>query len=191
MTIGNVSSGRLNFTNSRFVPHEYFDKITPYRRPEIGDLLYTVVGASYGRPVVVETDQPFCVQRHIAILKPAAELQGKYLHLLLRSPFVYDQATGSLTGTAQPTIPLRPLRNFLVPLPPLAEQHRIVARVDELMALCDQLEAQLTTTQTDSRKLLEAVLRDALDTSAAKIAGTPAVSPAHARSAGRRASKVC
>lgn len=44
----------------------------------------------------------------------------------------------------------------------LAEQHRIVAKVDELMALCDQLEAQLTTTETESQRLLEAVLHDAL-----------------------------
>jgi type I restriction enzyme S subunit len=43
-----------------------------------------------------------------------------------------------------------------------SEQHRIVAKVDELMALCDQLEAQLTTTQTNSRRLLEAVLHEAL-----------------------------
>jgi type I restriction enzyme, S subunit len=49
-----------------------------------------------------------------------------------------------------------------IPLPPLAEQHRIVAKVDELMALCDQLEAQLTTTAADSRRLLEAVLHEAL-----------------------------
>ncbi len=49
------------------------------------------------------------------------------------------------------------------PLPPLAEQHRIVAKVDELMALCDRLEAQLTTTQTESRRLLEAVVHEALN----------------------------
>jgi type I restriction enzyme S subunit len=49
-----------------------------------------------------------------------------------------------------------------VPVPPLAEQHRIVAKVDELMSVCDQLETQLTTTQTDSRRLLEAVLHEAL-----------------------------
>lgn len=49
-----------------------------------------------------------------------------------------------------------------IPLPPLAEQHRIVAKVDELMAICDQLEAYLTTTHTDTRRLLEAVLHDAL-----------------------------
>jgi type I restriction enzyme S subunit len=47
-------------------------------------------------------------------------------------------------------------------IPPLAEQHRIVAKVDELMALCDQLETQLTSTATDSDRLLEAVLHEAL-----------------------------
>ena len=51
-----------------------------------------------------------------------------------------------------------PESSLTFPLPPLAEQHRIVAKVDELMALCDRLEAQLTTTQTESRRLLEAVL---------------------------------
>jgi type I restriction enzyme S subunit len=50
----------------------------------------------------------------------------------------------------------------LAPLPPLAEQHRIVAKVDELMALCDQLEQQLNAGEQLSRKLLEAVLQEAL-----------------------------
>jgi type I restriction enzyme S subunit len=54
------------------------------------------------------------------------------------------------------------LKEVKIPLPPLAEQHRIVAKVDELMALCDQLEAQLTTTEADSRRLLESVLHEAL-----------------------------
>ena len=46
--------------------------------------------------------------------------------------------------------------------PPHAEQHRIVAKVDELMALCDQLEASLTDTAATSRRLLDALLADAL-----------------------------
>jgi type I restriction enzyme S subunit len=50
-----------------------------------------------------------------------------------------------------------------LPLAPLAEQHRIVAKVDELMALCDRLEAQLTSSQSESRRLLEAVLHQALN----------------------------
>ena len=55
------------------------------------------------------------------------------------------------------------LLNLVIGLPPLAEQHRIVARVDELMALCDQLEVKRITTEADSRRLLEAVLHEALN----------------------------
>jgi type I restriction enzyme S subunit len=66
-------------------------------------------------------------------------------------------------ATAQKNINLEILNSVMIPLPPLAEQHRIVAKVDELMALCDQLETQITATETDSRRLLEAVLRVALD----------------------------
>jgi type I restriction enzyme, S subunit len=65
-------------------------------------------------------------------------------------------------ATAQKNINLEILNSVLIPLPPLTEQHRIVAKVDELMALCDRLEAQLTTTEADSRRLLEAVLHEAL-----------------------------
>ena len=54
------------------------------------------------------------------------------------------------------------LRSCPLPLPPTPEQHRIVAKVDELMAVCDRLEVQLTATQTESRRLLEAVLHATL-----------------------------
>jgi type I restriction enzyme S subunit len=162
LTIGNISGGTIDFNGCRFVPKEYFDSLDEIRRPGFGDILYTVVGASYGRPVIVATERPFCVQRHIAILKPSRLMNSGYLLQLLSSPFVYSQATACLTGTAQPTIPLRPLRNFLAPLPPLAEQHRIVAKVDELMALCDQLEQQLSQADQQRRRLLEALLAEAL-----------------------------
>jgi type I restriction enzyme, S subunit len=86
-----------------------------------------------------------------------------FLARALESRFVFDQATSSATGIAQKTVPLSGLRRILVPIPPIAEQHRIVAKVDELTALCDRLQAQLTTTQTESRRLLEAVLHEALN----------------------------
>jgi type I restriction enzyme S subunit len=162
LTIGNVTTGSLDFSNCRFVSPSYLESVAEYRKPSYGDILYTVVGATYGRPVLVGDKRPFCVQRHIAILKPTSEVDTKFLRLLLASPLVYDQATRSATGAAQPTIALKPLRNFLVPVPPSAEQHRIVAKVAELMALCDRLEVQLTTTQAASGHLLESVLYHAL-----------------------------
>ena len=68
-----------------------------------------------------------------------------------------------VTGTAQPKMNQAKMNSIPIALPPEAEQDRIVAKLDELMALCDCLEAQLTTTQTESRRLLEAVLHDALN----------------------------
>ena len=54
------------------------------------------------------------------------------------------------------------VETLLVPLPPLAEQHRIVAKVDALMALCDRLEASLTAAAATRRRLLDALLAEAL-----------------------------
>jgi type I restriction enzyme, S subunit len=69
-------------------------------------------------------------------------------------------------ATAQKNINLEILNAVLIPLPPLAEQHRIVAKLDKLMALCDQLDAQLAMAQTERHRLLEAVFHHALgDTS--------------------------
>jgi type I restriction enzyme, S subunit len=163
LTIGNITTGSLDFSNCRFVSPSYLESVAEYRKPLYGDILYTVVGATYGRPVLVDTKRPFCVQRHIAILKPPRDIDIRFMRFLLASTLVYSQATKSATGAAQPTVALKPLRNFLVPLPPLAEQRRIVVKVDELMNLCDLLEAQLTTARTETGRLLESVLHRALN----------------------------
>lgn len=174
LTIGNITTGSLDFGGSRFVPDSYYQGLASFRRPIRGDILYTVVGATYGRPALVETDRPFCVQRHIAILKPPQSVDSGYLMAALRSPLVYDQASASTTGTAQPTIPLGSLRNFSVPLPPLAEQRRIVKKVEQLMTLVDALETHLATSRTTAANLLSALV--------AKLTGsTPSFPPSRLR----------
>ena len=55
LTIGNITTGRLDFAGCRLVPTAYFKSLAPYRRPAKGDILYTVVGATYGLPAVVQT----------------------------------------------------------------------------------------------------------------------------------------
>jgi type I restriction enzyme S subunit len=162
LTIGNLTKGYLDFEQARSVEPSYFTALAPYRKPAVGDLLYTVVGATYGRPVLVETDRPFCVQRHVAILKRSDFLCAKFALYLLKSPLVYDQASANTTGTAQPTIPLKPLRNLLVPLPPLDEQRRIVAKVTELLALCDQLKARIAAARAKHAQLAEALVAQAV-----------------------------
>jgi type I restriction enzyme S subunit len=161
LVIGNVRSQRIDFAGSRFVPSQYYEALDPIRRPKSGDLLYTLVG-SYGIPVIVRDNQPFCVQRHIGILRPSKPIDATFLARIMESRFAFDQATACATGIAQKTVPLSGLRRLLIPLPPLAEQHRIVAKVDELVALCDRLETSLAIGDDTRRRLLDALLAEAL-----------------------------
>ncbi|MCE8556663.1 restriction endonuclease subunit S [Ruegeria pomeroyi] len=140
LVISDVRTKTINYDAERKVPHEYFDGLDPIRKPRPGDLLYTLVG-SFGIPVPVQTDTPFCIQRHIGILRPSKQVELRALALFLESEFAFKQAEAAATGIAQKTVSLSGLRSLVLPLPPLAEQQRIVAKVEELMALLDRLEA--------------------------------------------------
>ena len=159
LVISNVRWGGIEFSDTRYVSEEYFGKLDPIRKPRKGDILYTLVG-SFGIPVMVNVELPFCVQRHIGILRPSSEVSEAYLVYLLASEFVLEQSSRIATGIAQKTVPLGGLRRISVPLPPLAEQRRIVAKVDELMALVDALETQLTSSRATAAKLMEAVVAE-------------------------------
>ena len=161
LVIGNVRNQRIDFAGSRFVPSEYYEALDPIRCPRSGDLLYTLVG-SYGIPVVVRDDRSFCVQRHIGILRPSKLIDVSFLARAMESQWVFDQASACATGIAQKTVPLSGLRKLIVRLPPLAEQSRIVAKVDELMGLCDRLEERLAAGNDTRRRLLDAILAGAL-----------------------------
>jgi type I restriction enzyme, S subunit len=71
------------------------------------------------------------------------------------------------------------IMNLPIPLPPLAEQHRIIAKIDALMALCDRLEASLTTRVDTRDRLLDALLYEALSSNDQLAAGQPEKVAAH------------
>jgi type I restriction enzyme, S subunit len=130
-----------------------------------GDIVFTSRG-TIGNIAHYDNSVPFEVMRinsGMFILRGFAKyMEASFLTRLLRAPQIHSQIDSLQTGTAQPQLPIRDFRRFTAKIPPLAEQRRIVAKVDELMAVCDRLESQLTTAQTDSRSLLEAVLHEAL-----------------------------
>ena len=129
LVISNVSSGNLDFANTRFVPDEYYNALSEDRKADGNDILFTVTG-SYGIPVKVNTTNKFCFQRHIALIKPL--MNTDYLTMVLGSPLVKKQCDVTATGTAQKTVGLSSLRNFVIPIPPLNEQKRILERLEEV-----------------------------------------------------------
>lgn len=136
LVISNVSSGTIDFANTRYVPQDYFEALSAERIAERGDILFTVTG-SYGIPIKVNCDKAFCFQRHIALLKLL--IDWDYLFFALKSPAIKLQCDAIATGTAQKTVGLKSLRSIILPLPPLAEQKRIVAKLEEILPLCERL----------------------------------------------------
>ena len=136
LVISNVSHGYIDFSSTRFVPSHYFDNLSSERIAHKDDILFTVTG-SYGIPIHVDTNRNFCFQRHIALLKIL--MPWEFMYYALQSPLVKKQCDSVATGTAQKTVGLFSLRNIIIPLPPLAEQKRIVAKIEQLLPLCQKL----------------------------------------------------
>lgn len=132
LVISNVNTGYLSYENTRFVPQEYYDSLTETRKPELGDVLYTLVG-SYGIPVVVDDTRPFCFQRHMALLKPS-KVDAYFLWYQLQSHEFFNKATEIATGTAQLTVPIKGLRNLTIMLPSAIEQDKIVSELNQLLS---------------------------------------------------------
>jgi type I restriction enzyme S subunit len=130
ITIGNIvkETREIDFSDTFKVPRAYFDALKLSKKPRKGDVLYTVTG-SFGIPVIVREDIEFCFQRHIGLVRPKSDIESAWLYYLLLSPQVFAQASGGATGTAQKTVSLALLRNFVVPCVPPTRQREMVAKL--------------------------------------------------------------
>jgi len=164
LVISNVSGGVLSFENTRFVSVEYFNQLPETRKPRNGDLLFTVTG-SYGIPVLVDTDDNFCFQRHIAMVRPCI-ISNRYLYIMLGSSYVKSICDNKATGIAQKTVGLSTLRELLVPIAPLSQQIKIYEQAQSALCVVDGIssdkEALLKTINNAKAKILNLAIRGQL-----------------------------
>lgn len=161
ITAKNVKNGNIQLTPEEFLTEP--DYHTWMRRgfPRNGDVLFTTE-APLGNVAVVRDLGRFALAQRLICFRLYGALAPDFLVvLLLSTPFrlILDKTA---TGMTAKGIKAAKLKCLPIAVPPLAEQHRIVARVNELMALCDQLQSRITSTAEDSRRLLEVVLQEAL-----------------------------
>ena len=107
------------------------------------DLLFNITGASIGRCAVVPSDfDEANVSQHVTIVRTVLPALNAFLHKVLVSRHVQKAVMDVQVGVSREGLSIAKLGQFLIPLPPLPEQSRIVTRVEELMRLCDALEAK-------------------------------------------------
>ena len=164
LVISNVSGGVLSFENTRFVSVEYFNQLPETRKPRNGDLLFTVTG-SYGIPVLVDTDDNFCFQRHIAMVRPCI-ISNRYLYIMLGSSYVKSICDNKATGIAQKTVGLSTLRELLVPIAPLSQQIKIYEQAQSALCVVDGISSDkedlLKTINNAKAKILNLAIRGQL-----------------------------
>ena len=128
---------------------------------ESGDILISITGNVGMLGLIPEGFGEAYINQHTAMVRPMPEMKGRFLAELFCSPFTQEQFNEPQRGIKN-SFRLTDVTQLVIPLPPLAEQHRIVAKVDELIALCDRLETGLATADGTRGRLLESFLHDAL-----------------------------
>lgn len=123
LVISNISKGKIDFSNTDYVPEKYYESLPISRRAQKGDVLVSVTG-SYGIPVVVDVERPFCFQRHIALVRPS--VNPDYIRFAMKTTEFSQYCDGVVTGAAQKTLTLGCLRSAPIIDVPSAEVDMLV-----------------------------------------------------------------
>ncbi|NMB82258.1 MAG: hypothetical protein GYA14_10615 [Ignavibacteria bacterium] len=127
-------------------------------------LLITFIGAGIGDVAIFDKKERWHLAPNVAKAEPLIEsLSLEYIMWFLLSNFGKDEFFKISKATAQPSLSMGTIRKVCIPLPPLAEQLRIVSKLNELMQFCDQLEQNINTAKEQTNLLLQTVLREALE----------------------------
>lgn len=158
----NIKPYGIDLSDITYVTKEVHDEIYGRCDPVFGDVLYIKDGATTGIAAINTLKEPFSMLSSVALLRPSVGINNVFLLKAMTSPFFYSEMRSEMTGVAITRVTLAKLNNAVIPLPPLAEQHRIVAKIDELIALCDQLKSRITAASQLQQKLANVVVEQAI-----------------------------
>lgn len=139
ISVKNISSGFIDFSNTKFISQGEHSSLYQRCNPEHGDMLLSKVGTT-GIPAYVDTVEQFSLFVSVALLKFNHQyILPKFLYYLIYSPLVQKQAAEQTRGVGNQNWVLDKIANTLVIMPPLEEQQRIVDQLDALLPLCNRL----------------------------------------------------
>ena len=157
--IGDIQNGEVSSSAMKCVSNAFLKTIDQKFQVRPGDLLIAMSGATTGKLGFNNTDETFFLNQRV----------GKLELILLEPRFAFNYLVTQIqenlrisSGSAIPNLSTVQINETLFPLPPLAEQKRIVAKVGELLRLCDELESRLAQSETLGAQLLDSTIRQLL-----------------------------
>ncbi len=160
ISVKDITTGELKFDKCKFISEEDHEKYFRRCNPELGDILYTKVGATYGRPAIVNTIEPFSLYVSVALLKPKHNLiKGEFFKNIMQTDYVKMQADKSIKGVGVPDLHLNMIREFDLIVPPIKLQ-------EEYISLISNIEAQKSIVKQQAQQsedLFQALLQESFN----------------------------
>lgn len=163
ITAKNVKPAGLDLSEITFLTEADHREINQRCDPRPGDVLLVKDGVNTGDAAINTIDEEISLLSSVCFLRPSAGLVNRYLRYYLLSPMGYNSLVGRMTGTAIKRIILKKIKETRIPIPPLAEQRRIVAKVEELFSELDAGVAVLEKVRAKLKRYRASVLKAAVE----------------------------
>jgi len=161
ISAGNLEDGRIALESLNFIEQDKYDSLRNGKLQN-GDIIYCLRG-TLGKCAVYELDSLAAISSSLAILRLNNLVNTKYIFYYLRSPFGKELVKLSDNGTAQPNMSAESFKNYDVPIAPLQEQDRIVAKIEELFSSLDKGIESLKAAQQQLKIYRQSVLKWAFE----------------------------
>ena len=158
VTAKNIKRAGLDLSNITYVDKDVHREIYARCNPEKGDILYIKDGATCGISTINNLNVEFSLLSSVALIKPNKNILNTYLNLFLQSEFCYRNVRDSMKGVGITRIILKQMELWDIPLPPFAEQKRIVAAAKQLLQITDVVEDEQTMLGQTIKKTKERIL---------------------------------
>ncbi len=155
----------LDLSKAKFINPESLEKYQEIRFLISGDILWNSTGTgTIGRLVIFNNDSNYkkiVADGHVTVVR-LLNILPEYISCWLSSSYVYGQIEENASGTTnQIELNTTWAKNHIIPLPGISEQKRIVAKVDKLIKLCNQLETEIQESKENADLLMQSVLQEA------------------------------
>jgi type I restriction enzyme S subunit len=158
ISVKDITTGELKFDDCKFISEEDHKKYKKRCNPDMGDILYTKVGATYGRPALVNVKSEFSLYVSVCLIKPQRDLIfPEFLKEALATPALKSQADRSIKGIGVPDLHLNMIKDFIVPVPPIYKQKEFL----EIASKIQFSKESLTSCSQESENLFNSLLQRA------------------------------
>jgi type I restriction enzyme S subunit len=162
VTSENVAAFTLKLDSRKYVEHS-FNEVEPRSILSKGDFLMNIVGASIGRTAIYNIDDLANINQAVCLIRSFPNfLCSAYLLQFFNSSICISYMFDKQVDNARANLSMGNIAKFVIPVPPEEEQYRIVAKVDQLMVLCDQLKTRLQQAQQTQLYLADALVEQAV-----------------------------